>query len=69
MEDSTAYFIAIIIAIGLTLLILYAIISSATKAAKRYRSLNAIFYLIAEIAKAQGVDQTKIDEIIKWAKD
>lgn len=69
MEDSAVYFIAILIAFGINLLIMYSIISSATKAAKRYRSLNAIFYLIAEIAKAQGVDQTKIDEIKKWAKD
>jgi hypothetical protein len=69
MEDSTVYFIAIVVALGINLLILYAIIASATKAAKRYRSMNAIFYLIAEIAKVQGVDQVKIDELVKWAKD
>lgn len=69
MENGTVYFIAIVIGIGINLLIMYAIIASATKAAKRYRSMNAIFFLIAEIAKAQGVDQTKIDELVKWAKD
>lgn len=69
MENSTVCFIAILIAIGINLLIVYAIIASATKAAKGDRSMNAILYLIAEIAKAQRVDQTKIDELVKWAKD
>jgi hypothetical protein len=69
MQDSSVYFIVIIILFALNLLIMYSLIAGATKASKRYRTLNAIFYLLASMAKEQGVDQTKIDELKKWAKE
>lgn len=60
--------LAVVVGIVIQSVLLYLIVSAATKATIRYRTAWAEMRLLGEIAKKQGVDEAVVNDIIMKAK-
>ena len=66
--NSSSDFLSFAVLIGaINLIILYFIIRGATRANEKMRMQRAIFGILCQIAKAQGVPDEKINEVVNNA--
>ncbi len=67
MDQATLMIAASVIIFNAVLL--YFIVQSATKSYKRHQLQVASLYLLAKIAKKQGVEVKEVDDLSDWAKN